>query len=402
MVATGYGVVSALGGSWSTHATALREGRCGIGRLSGADGEGLSISIAAEVRDFVGWKSGDGRIRSSLLDRFSCFALAAAGEAVQSSGIEFDDGLAPRTATIIGSSQGGASTMEENYRLLYRSKGGRVPPLTIPRSMANAAACLVSIAHGLTGPAWCVSTACASSNHAIGQAFHLIRHDGADAALAGGAEAGMALGPLKAWESLRVMSRDACRPFSRNRSGMVQGEGAAVLVLEELSLARSRGAPILFEIVGFGMTADASDIVQPSVDGASRAMRLALEDASLAPESVGYINAHGTATAANDRNETAAIRNAFGPHADRLAISSTKSMHGHSIGASGAIEMGAVMLALRDGIIPPTIGYQEPDPECDLDVTPNVCARRDVEVAMSNNFAFGGMNAVLLARRYDA
>ena len=401
MVVTGYGVVSALGGSWPEHAAGLREGRCGIGQLSGFEDETLSICIAAEVKEFSDWCGVDTRIRRSLLDRFSRFALAAAGETVQSSGIEFDSVLAPRTATIIGSSQGGARTLEENYRLLYTSKGGRVPPLTIPRSMANAAACLVSMAHGLTGPAWCVSTACASSNHAIGQAFHLIRYNGADAALAGGAEAGMALGPLKAWESLRVMSRDACRPFSRNRSGMVQGEGAAVLVLEELESAQVRGARILCELVGFGMTADANDIVQPSVDGAYRAMRLALEDAGLPPEAVDYINAHGTATAANDRNETAAIRKSFGAHAERLSVSSTKSMHGHSIGASGAIEMGAVILALQNGVIPPTIGYEEPDPECDLDVTPNTAGKRDVKLAMSNNFAFGGMNAVLLAQRFD-
>ncbi len=401
VVATGFGVVSALGNSWPDHAAALGRGDCGIGPLSGVEEENLSICIAAEVKDSDAWTNGQGRIRNSLLDRFSRFALKAAEEAVSSSGIVFDAALARRTATIIGSSQGGARTLEENYRLLYGGGGGRVPPLTIPRSMANAAACLVSMEHGLTGPAWCVSTACASSNHAIGQAFHLIRHGGADAALAGGAEAGMALGPLKAWESLRVMSRDACRPFSRNRSGMVQGEGSAVLVLEELSLARARGAPILCELVGFGMTADANDIVQPSVDGACRAMVLALEDAVLAPEDVGYVNAHGTATAANDRNETAAIREAFGAHADRLSVSSTKSMHGHSIGAAGAIEMGAVILSLLHGVIPPTIGYEERDPDCDLDVTPNRAGRREVNVAMSNNFAFGGMNAVLLARRFD-
>ena len=353
------------------------------------------------MKEFAEWEGGEGRVRNSLRDRFSRFALSAADEAVQASGICLDSELARRTATIIGSSQGGALTLEESYRLFYTTQSQRVAPLTIPRSMANAAASLVSMAHGLTGPAWCVSTACASSNHAIGQAFHLIRHGGADAALAGGAEAGLALGPLKAWESLRVMSRTACRPFSRNRSGMVLGEGAAVLVLEELSVANARGAPILCELVGFGMTADAQDIVQPSVDGARRAMRLALDDAGLAPEDVEYINAHGTATVANDRNETTAIREAFGAHADRLSISSTKSMHGHSIGAAGAIEMGAVILALQEGVIPPTIGYEEFDPECDLDVTPNQPGLRDVQVAMSNNFAFGGMNAVILARRFE-
>ena len=257
------------------------------------------------------------------------------------------------------------------------------------------------MAHGLQGPAWNVSTACASSNHTIGQAFHLIRAGGADAALAGGAEAGLTYGTLKAWESLRVMSRDACRPFSANRSGLVQGEGAAILVLEELERAKKRGAEILCELVGFGMTADAADIVQPSIEGGAHAMATALADGGFPPEAVDYINAHGTATAANDRNECAGIRKVFGAHADRLLVSSTKSMHGHPIGAAGAIEMAAVILALREGIVAPTIGYEEPDPECDLDVVPNEAREARVEVAISNNFAFGGMNAVLLVRRFD-
>jgi len=404
---TGFGVVSALGLNWPEHAAGLRAGRCGIGPLSSIQDDTLTIRIGAEVSGFAypagggSREAGRGKIRPGLLDRFSQFALAAADEAVCSSGIAIDSSLAGRAATVIGSSQGGATTLERNYRLLFGREGGRVEPLTIPRSMANAAASLVSMAMGLTGPAWCVSTACASSNHAIGQAMHLIRHGGADIALAGGAEAGLTLGSLKAWEGLRVMSPDACRPFSRNRSGMVQGEGAAVLVLEEMSRAVARDAPILCELVGFGMTADASDIVQPSEEGACRAMQLALADAGLGPESVGYVNAHGTATLANDRNECSAIRRAFGAHAETLAMSSTKSMHGHAIGASGAIEMGSLLLAIREGIVPPTIGHQELDPECDLDVTPNQAARREVEVAMSNNFAFGGMNAVLVASAWD-
>ncbi len=401
MVVTGLGVVSALGCSATEHLKGLLAGRSGIGPITREANEDLSNWIAGEVKDFAPSDYGP-QIRESFLDRFSQFALAAGEEAVSNSGIEFSQELARRTATVVGSSQGGIGTLEDNYRLVYGERRPRLPPLTIPRSMSNAAASLLSMAHGLQGPAWNVSTACASSNHTIGQAFHLIRQGGADVALAGGAEAGLTYGALKAWESLRVMSRDACRPFSLNRSGMVQGEGAAILVLEELEKAKARRADILCEIIGFGMTADAKDIVQPSVDGAARAMSLALEDAAVSSDSVDYINAHGTATAANDRNECAAIRTVFGSHAENLAVSSTKSMHGHAIGASGAIEMAAVILALREGVLPPTIGYEEPDPDCDLDVVPNEARETPVNVAMTNNFAFGGMNAVLLARKFES
>lgn len=400
VVVTGLGVVSALGNSTAAHCEGLRKGREGIRAITRVQAEDLADWIAGEVRDFEPPDYGP-RIRESLLDRFSHFALTAAAEAVAQSGIRFNAGLARRTATVVGSSQGGAGTLEDNYRRVYGERRLKVPPLTIPRSMSNAAASLVSMAHGLQGPAWNVSTACSSSNHTIGQAFHLIRNGSADAALAGGAEAGLTYGTLKAWESLRVISRDACRPFSRNRTGMVQGEGAAILVLEELEGAKARGADILCEMVGFGMSADAGDIVQPSADGAALAMSLALADGGIETEAVDYINAHGTATAANDSNECVAIRAVFGAHAERLAVSSTKSMHGHAIGASGAIEMAAVILALRDGIIAPTIGYQEPDPACDLDVVPNEARKASVGVAMSNNFAFGGLNAVLLVRRYE-
>jgi nodulation protein E len=266
--------------------------------------------------------------------------------------------------------------------------------------MANAPASWISMEHGLKGPAWSVSTACASSNHAIGQAYQLIRGGMADAAVTGGCESGLTYGVLKAWEGLRVMSKDTCRPFSRTRSGMVQGEGAAILVLEEMESARARGAEIMGEIVGFGMTADANDIVQPSLDGAARAMRAALDDARLGGGEIAYINAHGTATAANDRIECAAIRQVFGDHADRLLVSSTKSMHGHCIGAAGALEMVATLSALQ-GIVPPTIGYEEPDPDCDLNVVPNEAQERDVPYAMTNSFAFGGLNAVVVVKRFD-
>jgi nodulation protein E len=243
-----------------------------------------------------------------------------------------------------------------------------------------------------------VATACASSNHAMGQAFQMIRTGMADVMLTGGSEAMLCFGGIKAWEGLRVMSRDACRPFSANRNGMVQGEGAAVFVFEEREMARARGAEILAEVTGFAMTSDAADIVMPSAQGAERAITGAMADGGLNPEDVGYINAHGTGTAANDKTECAAVAHAFGPHADRLMISSTKSMHGHLIGGTGAVELLACIMALRDGIIAPTIGYQEPDPECALDVVPNVARQAKVSAVLSNAFAFGGLNAVLALR----
>jgi nodulation protein E len=276
-----------------------------------------------------------------------------------------------------------------------------VHPFIIPRLMANAPVSQISMAHGLQGPAFSVSTACSSSNHAIGQAFHLIRGGTCDAAVTGGTESVLCFGGMKAWEGLRVMSKEACRPFSKTRNGMVLGEGAAILVLEELEHARVRGAEILGEIVGFGMTADAGDIVQPALEGASGAIRMALEDGGVAPEEIGYVNAHGTATAMNDRVEAAAIKSVLGAHAGDVLVSSTKSMHGHAIGAAGAIEAVATLMALREGVVPPTIGHEETDPEIGLDVVPNEAREATVRAALSNSFAFGGLNAVLAFRRWD-
>jgi nodulation protein E len=265
--------------------------------------------------------------------------------------------------------------------------------------MANAGASHISMEFGITGPSYTISTACSSSSHAIGQAFWMVRSGAAPLAITGGSEAPFSFGLLKAWEALRVVSPDTCRPFSKDRKGMILGEGGAMLVLEPLEAARARGARIYAEIAGFGMSSDACHITQPSAEGAARAMRAAVCDAHLMPEVVGYINAHGTGTPANDFTETAAIRAVFGPHADRLAVSSTKSMHGHALGAAGALEALAAILALRYGFLPPTANYNEPDPQCDLDVVPNVARRADIEYALSNSFAFGGLNAVLLFRR---
>jgi nodulation protein E len=261
--------------------------------------------------------------------------------------------------------------------------------------MNNAAASHVSMENNLKGPSFTVATACASSNHAMGQAFQFIRSGMAQVMVTGGSESMLCFGGVKAWEGLRVMSRDVCRPFSANRNGMVQGEGAAIFVFEEYEHARGRGAEILAEVIGCAMTSDAADIVMPSKQGAARAMTGALGNAQIAPEAVGYINAHGTGTAANDKTECAAVADVFGAHADNMMISSTKSMHGHCIGGTGAIELLACIMAVHDGVIAPTINYDEPDPECALDVVPNVARDADVDVALSNAFAFGGMNACI-------
>jgi nodulation protein E len=274
-----------------------------------------------------------------------------------------------------------------------------VHPFVVPKLMNNAAASHVSMQWNLKGPSFTVATACASSNHAMGQAFQLIRMGMSEAMVTGGSESMLCFGGVKAWEGLRVMSKDACRPFSLGRNGMVQGEGAGVFVFEEYEHARKRGAEILAEVVGFAMSSDAADIVMPSKQGAARTIAGAVRDAGVSLDSVGYINAHGTGTAANDKTECAAVADVFGHHADELMISSTKSMHGHLIGGTGAVELLACIMALRDGVIAPTIGYEEPDPECALDVVPNEAREAQVEVVLSNAFAFGGFNAVLALKR---
>ena len=373
----------------------MREGRCGIGPLEFQDVERLSIAIGGQIRGYDP-EASFSRQELTLCDPFTQFALLAAREAVAQSGLVFTDELAERAGVVLGTSGGGLQTQDANYRLVYQEGKNRVHPFVVPKLMNNAAASHVSMAHNLQGPSYTVATACASSNHAMGQALGLIRAGQADVVLTGGSESMLCFGGIKAWEGLRVMSRDGCRPFSLTRNGMVQGEGAAVFVFEELDRARARGAPILAEVTGFAMTSDASDIVTPNQTGAVRAMRGALRDAALSPEAIGYINAHGTGTAANDRTECAAVREVFGPHADRLMISSTKSMHGHLIGGTGAVELVACLMALNDGVIAPTIGYEAPDPECDLDVVPNVARDARVWAVMSNAFAFGGLNAVLV------
>ncbi|MFV0472811.1 MAG: beta-ketoacyl-[acyl-carrier-protein] synthase family protein, partial [Pikeienuella sp.] len=333
---TGLGVVSALGLDRESHFAGLREGRNGVSEIDITDVERLTVRIGAQARAFDGAARFE-RQELSLFDRTTQMALAAAAEAMADSGLGLSEAEALSAGVVIGTAMNGMETVDGNYRAVFQEGKNRVHPFIVPRLMTNAGASQISMTYGLKGPSWTVSTACSSSNHAIGQAFHMVRSGVSDVMITGGAEAPLFFGVIKAWEGLRVMSRDACRPFSRNRSGMVQGEGAAVLVLEEMERAKARGARIWGEIAGCGMSADASDIVTPSLDGAARAMRAALSDARMAPEEVAYINAHGTGTAANDRTECAAIREAMGPAAEAVSVSSTKSMHGHCIGAAGAL-----------------------------------------------------------------
>lgn len=398
VVITGAGTINSLGHSVADTLEAMREGRCGISELEFRDVERLSIKIGGQVRGF----EAEGRFnrqQMSLYDRFTQFTLTAAKEAIDQSGIEFHGDLAARSGVVLGTAGGGVSTWDDNYRSVYEDGKNRVHPFVVPKLMNNAAASHVSMEHNLKGPSFTVSTACASSNHAMALAFQMVRSGAAPTMITGGSESMLCFGGVKAWEGLRVMSRDACRPFSANRNGMVQGEGAGIFVFEEYEHARARGADILCEVVGFAMSSDASDIVMPSKQGAARAMAGALADARLNADQVCYINAHGTGTAANDKTECAAVADVFGPHADDLMISSTKSMHGHLIGGTGAVELLACIMALRDGVIAPTIGYEEPDPECALDVVPNDAREAKVEVALSNAFAFGGLNAVLALKK---
>ena len=398
VVITGAGTINALGADVPATLEAMREGRCGIADLEFRDVDRLSIRIGAQVKNYDP-EAQFNRQQLALYDRFTQFTLIAARQAIAQSGLEFAGDLATRAGVILGNSGGGMTTLDENYRSVYEEGKNRVHPFVVPKLMNNAAASHLSMVFNLMGPSFTVSTACASSNHAMAQAFQMVHGGITPVMVTGGSESMLCFGGVKAWEGLRVMSRDACRPFSANRNGMVQGEGAAIFVFEELEHARLRGAEILAEVAGFAMTSDASDIVMPSKQGAARAISGALRDGRINPDEVGYINAHGTGTAANDKTECAAVADVFGPHADRLMISSTKSMHAHLIGGTGAVEVLACIMALRDGVIAPTIGYEEPDPECALDVVPNEAREAKVDVALSNAFAFGGLNAVLALRR---
>jgi nodulation protein E len=400
VVITGLGVVSSLGKNAQEFWGSLSHGISGIGPIELVDRTRLRFSNAAEVRSYRAEDYfGDGK--TGILDRFAQFGLIAANEAVRAAGISWSEKLKETTGIVTGSAMGGQSTEDEAFADLYLRQKTRCNPLAIPRIMTNALTSQISMTYGITGPGFTVSTACSSSNHAIGLAFQMIRGGSINVAITGGSEAPLSLGNLKAWEAMRVVSQDTCRPFSKSRSGVILGEGAGILILEEMDFARARGAEIYGEIVGFGMSSDAHHITQPSSEGAARAIAGALKDAGLLPHTIGYINAHGTGTLTNDPTETAAIRAIFGAHADALPVSSTKSMHGHALGASGALEAIATVLSLRNSLLPPTANFIEPDPECNLDVIPNTPRQMQCEYALSNSFAFGGLNAVIAFRRFE-
>jgi nodulation protein E len=394
---TGLGIVSALGNNVSSFWSRLSAGESGIAPIANLDTSHLRFKNGAEVKNFdpaEHFTSAQG----ALLDRFAQFALVSARQAVHDAGLELNPEICARAAVITGSCIGGQASQDEQFIELYRKSKDRVHPFTIPRTMANSGASHISMEFGITGPVYTISTACSSSNHAIGQAFWMVRNGLVDVAITGGSESPFSFGLLKAWESLRVVSAETCRPFSKNRSGMILAEGGAMLVLESMDSAEARGAKIYAEIVGFGMSSDAFHVMAPSADGAAAAMKSALADATLSPDAIGYINAHGTGTPANDPTETRAIHATLGSHAKAVPVSSTKSMHGHALGGAGAIEAVATILALRNGLLPPTANFQEVDPECDLDYIPNAARKLSVEFALSNSFAFGGLNAVLLFR----
>jgi nodulation protein E len=392
---TGIGAISAFGETFADLWAGLAAGRSAIRPLTLVAPGALRFPNAAEVPDYDPLRHFDEK-EAQLLDRFAQFAA----EAIQASGIEFSAELQERTAIVLGCSGGGKSTEDDGFHHLYALQEPRVSPLTIARAMSNAGASRVSLEYGITGPVFTVSTACSSANHAIGQAFRMVRSGEVEAAVCGGSEAPLSMGFLKAWEAMRVVAPDTCRPFSRDRRGLILGEGSGVLVLESMERARARGATIRGEIAGFGMSSDAHHITQPSALGAARAMRAALADAQLAPEAIGYVNAHGTGTTANDATETEAIRSVFGAHSRKLLVSSTKSMHGHALGAAGALEAAATLGALEAGLIPPTANFTAADPACDLDVVPNTPRSAQIEWAVSNSFAFGGLNAVLIFGKF--
>jgi nodulation protein E len=400
VVVTGWGVLSSIGHTAETYWSSLARGVCGIAPATLVPTDQLAQKVVAEVKDYDPNKHFEQR-QLPPLDRVSQFAVVAAREAIAQSGLSFDGGLAERTATIIGCGGGGQSTQDDNYKRLYGENAKRLHPLVIPKQMVNAPASQISMMCGLRGPAFVVASACASSTHAIGLAFQMVRSGSVPVAVTGGAESCIAFGVMKGWEALRVLASDTCRPFSRDRKGLVIAEGAAVVVLETLEHARARSAEILGEIVGFGMSADAADLLSPDAGGMQRAIEAALSDGALAASDIQYVNAHGTGTAANDQTETQALKRTFGPDAAKLALSSNKSMIGHALGAAGALELVATLMSVREGLAPPTINYLGPDPACDLDCVPNEARPMRIDAALSNSFAFGGLNAVLAVRRFQ-
>lgn len=400
VVITGIGAITPAGQDACSSWTRIAAGQSAIGPIEGLDRSLLTVPVAAQIKDFDPARHFKPK-QANMMDRVSQLAVVAAREALADSRLTISEEIAQATSVIIGIGVGGMVTLDDSFRGLYKEGGRRCHPFTIPRLMPNAPASQISMDLGLKGPTYAVASACASGTHAIGLAFRAVRSGETGFALAGGSEACITVGTLLAWEAMRVLSSDTCRPFSKGRSGLVIGEGAAVLVLEEREHALARGARIYAELLGFGANADAADLTAPDVRSAARAMQLALADGGLAPEQVGYVNAHGTGTALNDQVESSAIKMVFG-EANPPPVSSIKGVVGHSLGAAGAIEAMATALALYEGVLPPSANFLKDDPAIGLDVVPNSAREQPIEAAISNSFAFGGLNAVLALRAVPA
>ncbi len=399
VVVTGMGVVTPIGQTVPEFWAGLQAGKSGVSELGGFPLEDLKILIAAQIKDFDPKARLKHFQRDKIIlhaDRYSWFAGAAADEAVKMSGLTAPFENPYRSACIIGSGAGGLTTYEKAYRDLFIDNKRATHPLTLLRIIGSSASAHVGIEYGVKGPTFATCSACSTATHAIGIAKQYIENNLVDVAIAGASEAVINYGTMKAWQALHVLSPEGCFPFAKKRNGTVLSEGAGILVLEEYEHAKRRGATILAELCGYGMTSDSKDMVNPDIEGPREAMRLALQDARLPPMTIDYLNAHGTATTINDKNETNAIKDLFGKHAYKLAVSSTKSMHGHPLGAGGGIEAAACIKAMQEQWVPPTIGLDEPDEDCDLDYVPNEGRAAKVGYTMSNSFAFGGLNAVVV------
>ncbi|MFO7819702.1 MAG: beta-ketoacyl-ACP synthase II [Halanaerobacter sp.] len=408
VVVTGMGVISPVGNSLDEFWSSLINGETGIDEISYFDAAEIRTQIAAEVDDFSPADFGLDRKEARRMDKYAQFAVAASNLAVKDSGLEIDEEIAERVGVLVGSGIGGIETFEEQHERLLERGPSRVSPFLIPMMISNMAAGQVSIYTGAKGPCTSLVTACATGTHSIGEAFETIRRGDADAMIAGGTEAAITPTACAGFASMKAMSTrndeptKASRPFDKERDGFVMGEGAGVLVLETLESAQERGADIYAELVGYGASSDAHHITAPAPggEGAARAMDMAIDKAQISPEDVDYVNAHGTSTPANDKLETAAIKKTFGDYAEKLPISSTKSMTGHLLGGAGGIEAIASILAVRNNIIPPTINYENEDPECNLDYVPNQARETEVGAVLSNSLGFGGHNATLLFKEY--
>ena len=401
VVITGQGVICSIGKSVPEVYKSLEKGFSGISLLDFEDIDRLKVKTGGQIKDYDPLCYFEPR-EISKMDKFSQYALIAAREAITESGLTFTtDDLSLGTCVVLGSSIGGVDTMNDSYKTVFEKKQNKLHPFTIPKIMSNSATSLISINHNIKGPSFTVSSACSSSNHAMGLAYESIKYGRSTVAITGGSENLLSFGGIKPWESLRVLSPTKCRPFSRGRNGLIHGEGSGIFVFENLDHAKRRGADIIAEVIGFSMSSDASDLIKPSLNGPERAIRGALKDAKINLDRVSYINAHGTGTIVNDRIECTAIKNVFSVHAKSLKVSSTKAMHGHLVGATGAVELLACTLSIKKGVIPPTINYIGHDPLCDLDVVPNKAREYKVDCVLNNSFAFGGMNAVLAIKNFS-